>query len=129
MVNFGDKLKMLRHEKKLTQSDLAKYLNVSKANVSRYELGTRQPNFDTLVNISVFFNVSIDWLLGRSTIRSFSSINDKPRNFEENDLKILEFLYTNSHVRNMLESMPKSKEIRVKIITRIWKEINIDSFE
>ncbi len=129
MVNFGDKLRMLRLEKNLTQSGLAKHLNVSKANVSRYELGTRQPNFDTLISISVFFNVSIDWLLGRSTIRDFSSINDKPRNFEESDLKILEFLYANSYVREMLESMQKSKEIRVKIITRMWKEINIDNFE
>ncbi|WP_026073894.1 helix-turn-helix domain-containing protein [Acetivibrio cellulolyticus] len=128
MVNFGDKLKMLRLEKNLTQNGLAKHLNVSKANVSRYELGTRQPNFDTLISISAFFNVSIDWLLGRSTIRNFSSVNDKPRNFEESDLEILEFLHTNSHVHEMLESMPKSKEIRVKIITRIWKEINIDNF-
>lgn len=55
MVNFGDKLKMLRLEKNLTQNGLAKHLNVSKANVSRYELGTRQPNFDTLISISVFF--------------------------------------------------------------------------
>ena len=64
MVNFGERLKKLRKENKLTQSELAKKLHVSKSIISYYELGDRTPPADILVKLAYVFNVSTDYLLG-----------------------------------------------------------------
>ena len=125
-MNFGEKLRMLREERNLTQTDLAGYLNLTKANISRYELGTRQPNIETIYKIAEFFNVSIDWLFGRSIIRPFSSANNTPRSFNSSDLEILEYLKLTPHVYDMLNEFITAPESRVRMLTRIWKDINID---
>ena len=121
---FGEKLKMLREERKLTQDDLARKLNLSKANISRYELGSRQPSIDIIITIAEFFNVSLDWLLGRSIIKEFSTVNSTPRNFNNYDLEILEYIKSTPHVYEMFKDLAKAPELRVKILTRIWHEIN-----
>lgn len=64
MVDFGKKLKQLRTEAGLTQADLAKKLNVTKAVVSYYELQERTPSPDVLAKLAIIFHVSADYLLG-----------------------------------------------------------------
>lgn len=66
---FGDRLKALRQEKKLTQEGLGKILNKTKNNISQYETGKREPDNDTLYRIAEYFNVSTDYLLDRTDIR------------------------------------------------------------
>ncbi|MCG8498932.1 MAG: helix-turn-helix domain-containing protein [Firmicutes bacterium] len=65
-MKFGRILKQLREQKELTQEQLGKIINLSKANISKYELGRLEPNMETLNQIATFFNVSIDYLLGRT---------------------------------------------------------------
>ena len=62
-MSFGSKLRELRTAAGMTQEQLAKKINLSKANVSKYEAGIVEPNLDTLTAISVLFNVSTDYLL------------------------------------------------------------------
>lgn len=70
---FGDRLKILRDEKKLTQTDLANIINISGRVIGYYESNERFPkDQQALVCIANYFNVSLDWLLGRTDIRSFS---------------------------------------------------------
>ncbi len=64
MVNFGERLKKLRKENRLTQSELAKQLHVTKSIISYYELGDRTPSTDILIKLAYIFNVSTDYLLG-----------------------------------------------------------------
>jgi transcriptional regulator with XRE-family HTH domain len=64
MVNFGDKLRKLRTEAGMTQSDLAKRLNITKYVVSYYELQERTPSPDVLIQLADIFHVSTDYLLG-----------------------------------------------------------------
>lgn len=59
--------KFEREKKGLTQNELADLLGVSQQTISKYENGTREPDIDTLINLSRIFNVSIDYLLGLST--------------------------------------------------------------
>jgi transcriptional regulator with XRE-family HTH domain len=66
-MTFGQKLKQLRIDKSLTQSELADKLNLSKANISKYESDDIEPNLQTLTSISKLFNVSIDYLLKNSS--------------------------------------------------------------
>lgn len=60
------RLVKLRKERKLTQSDLAKALNVTQAAIGNWELGKREPDYTTLARIADFYHVTIDYLLGRS---------------------------------------------------------------
>ncbi len=62
-MDFGIKLKELRTQKNLTQLQMAKILDTSKSNISKYETGSVEPNMETLVKISRYFDVSIDYLL------------------------------------------------------------------
>lgn len=69
-MDFGQRLKMLRDEKKITQGDLAEYLGVGRPTVAGYETKGKQPSFEILKNIADFFDVSLDYLLGRTDIPS-----------------------------------------------------------
>lgn len=64
MVNFGLKLKSLRKEAGMTQSELAAQLNITKSVISYYELSERTPSPDVLIKLSAIFHVSADYLLG-----------------------------------------------------------------
>jgi transcriptional regulator with XRE-family HTH domain len=62
---FSKRLKELRLEKKLLQSQLATELNVDRTTIIKWESGQNQTDFATLIKIADFFDVSIDYLLGR----------------------------------------------------------------
>ena len=64
MVDIGNKIKELRTEQKMTQSDLAERLGVTKSSISSYENGSRLPSYDILLKIVRIFIVSTDILLG-----------------------------------------------------------------
>lgn len=63
MANFGDKLRNLRKEAGMTQSELAKRLNITKSVVSYYELQERTPSPDVLIQLANIFHVTADYLL------------------------------------------------------------------
>ena len=64
-----NRLKELRIEKGLLQADVAKVINKSDRMVGFYENGKRDMSTETLAILADFFNVSIDYLLGKSDIR------------------------------------------------------------
>ena len=78
---FLNRLKDLRIEKGLLQSDIAKIINKSERTVGFYESGERDMNTETLAILADFFNCSIDYLLGKSDIRN-------PEEFNNDDLHI-----------------------------------------
>ena len=60
------RLKELRTSRKISQVKLAMDLNLTQNSISRYENGEREADYDTLVAIADYFNVSVDYLLGRT---------------------------------------------------------------
>ena len=58
------KLKELRQKANLTQAEMAKIINISQSNYSKYELGTTQISIETLIKLATFFHVSVDYLIG-----------------------------------------------------------------
>jgi len=62
---IGYRLRELRKENNMSQSDLGKLLGVSKVSVSGYENGTRVPSIEILLAILDVFQTSADYLLGR----------------------------------------------------------------
>ena len=71
----GNKLKKLRLLRNLNQTELADILKCSQKNISSYETNRTRPDYEVLINMSKYFNVSIDYLLGLSN-NSLSSLSE-----------------------------------------------------
>lgn len=69
-----NRLKKLRIERGLLQSDIAKVINKGERTVGFYETGQRDMGTKTLAILSDFFNVTIDYLLGNSDVRNSKDI-------------------------------------------------------
>lgn len=86
---LGDRLRKLRERKGLNQKELAARLKIPNQNVSNYERGFRQPDYETLQKLADYFEVSIDYLLGRtddSAITKNKTTNDKNNDINKSDL-------------------------------------------
>ena len=80
MSDFGERLKFLRKEKKLTQTELAKLLSTTQGTVGKWENGKLEPNIEKLIELSIELGTDMDYLLGKDTLKSYRlSFND----FEE----------------------------------------------
>lgn len=66
MPDFPERLKKLRKEKDIYQKELADKLNLGRTTIGGYEQGSRSPDKETLNKIADFFDVSTDYLLGRT---------------------------------------------------------------
>ena len=64
MNKFSERLKELRLEKNLTQSELAQETGISQAGIAKWETGDRNPSVDCLIILAKFFGVTIDYLVG-----------------------------------------------------------------
>ena len=64
--NMEFRLKKLRKEKNISQLKLALDLNMNQNSISRYENMEREADYNTLIKFADYFDVSIDYLLGRS---------------------------------------------------------------
>ncbi|MFC5472163.1 helix-turn-helix domain-containing protein [Cohnella suwonensis] len=65
-MNIGSRLAFLRDQRGLTQEELASSLGISRAALSHYEKNRREPDTETLGKIADLFQVSIDYLVGRT---------------------------------------------------------------
>ena len=66
MAEFGDMLSELRHDRNLTQAELALEIYVTPGTISNYESNVHYPDVEKLKQLADFFNVTTDYLLGRS---------------------------------------------------------------
>lgn len=66
MSNFNEIFKDLRTKKSVTQLAIAEYLGVTPRTIRFYETGERKPDFDGLIKLADYFEVSLDYLVGRS---------------------------------------------------------------
>lgn len=69
MATLGERLKLLRKEKRMTQIELAEMLKQSVRAYQYYESGHHVPEFPNLVLLADFYDVSLDYLVGRSETR------------------------------------------------------------
>lgn len=77
-MKLGELLAKLRKERGILQKELANYLNVTVATISNYEKGVHAPDYETLIKLADFFDVSTDYLLQRTDYRSsISTLNER----------------------------------------------------
>ena len=66
---FNERLKLLRDEKGMTQDKTAKELDMPVRSYQRLEMDGAKTHYDTLQKIADYYNVSVDWLMGRTDKR------------------------------------------------------------
>lgn len=87
-VKFNETLKKLRREKNLSQKELGNKLGLAESTIGMYEQGKRQPDYETLLKIANFFEVTVDFLLGNPTGESIVKETGAPYNISDPDLQI-----------------------------------------
>ena len=65
---FSEKIRQLRKDRHLTQAEVAKEVGLSARGYQDLELGAK-PRYDALLHIADFYDVSVDWLMGRTDTR------------------------------------------------------------
>ena len=98
MGTFKDMLKYLRNRDKLSQSKLAEKLGVAKSTISMYEVGKREPDFETLEAIADLFNVDMNFLLGKD-----GSENDDHYYLNDETRQIAQEAFENPELRTLFK--------------------------
>src|SRR5262249_27882270 len=62
-MNLGERLKVLRHSRRISQIEVAQYIGITRSAYSHYESNNRQPVYETIIKLAAYFNVSVDFLL------------------------------------------------------------------
>ena len=70
MSSFSDMLTYLRKRENLSQQELAEKTGLTRSAIGMYETGKREPDFETLEKIADFFNVNMDYLIGKSDFKN-----------------------------------------------------------
>lgn len=65
MLQIGNKLREFRKSENLTQQQVAEQLKISRVNYTRYETNKVRPDYETLLAIADFYNITLDELFGR----------------------------------------------------------------
>lgn len=79
------RIKELRKEKKMSQTGLGMVFNISQAVISKYELGQSEPDIQLIIKMADYFNVSVDYLVGKSD-KKFNILTD---DLKDDELEIL----------------------------------------
>lgn len=135
MASFGDRLKELRKKSNLTQQELASKFYLNKSSISRYENGTQLPEHELLEKIADYFDVSIDYLLGRTNFIKPSELQttisnketeqgDKRNEAEMLAKKFLNMLIDAGKIKTK-EDLTTDKAL--VILSEIFKELEEDT--
>lgn len=112
-MSFGERLRALRLEKKLTLRELAKELDISFSALGKYERNEHQPDFDTLEKLADYFDVSIDYLLGRTEKQNLT--------IEEQDETDFQAFINNPTLQKWYKELPKSREEDLEKLRKMWE--------
>lgn len=111
MAKFGELLSELRKDRNMTQRDLAQVLYVTTGTISNYENGAHFPDVEKLIDISEFFGVTTDYLLGRTSYSYSLDVLNKQ-------------LANGMSVGELVDMVANMNEERLKALTVIIKDMN-----
>jgi len=115
-----ERLKKLREEKSITQRELARLLQISPSTIAMYETEQRVPPVEILERIADFFNVSVDYLLGRTEIRNFC-VTDNPFKTYQDDIHSISYEKLINQVRNFFMSSKISEKEKEKFFRDVFE--------
>lgn len=109
-MEIGSRIKKLRNSVGVSQEELAKEIKVSRGNVGDWERGKAKPGADALISLSMFFNVSVDWLL---TGKEFSASLDT-RKYVQHDNSPLELTPSDIDIITKIKSLSEKDRGKVE---------------
>lgn len=121
MDNFSNKLKKLRKEKDVKQKDVANVLNISASAYGFYEQGKRTPTSDMFSKLADYFDVSVDYLLGKTD--NPKTIKNKEEPKEKDIEKIIDELMSQQGL--MLCGEPMSEQDMILLRNSIRSTIEM----
>lgn len=118
-MSFGARLKGLRLEKNMQQSELGRLLNITNVAVSHYENDNRKPTPEIISKVSDIFNVSTDYLLGNTTSkRKYYDLTEKDEKDIEKVLeKLVEELDNGLYSKDMEEYDEDSRDLLINALS------------
>ena len=118
-MSFPEKIRTLRKLNKLSQEKLAEIMNVSRQAIAKWELGKSYPDIDKLIEISNYFNISIDSLLKEKNNNCNLKKNITKIGEYKMDKKIAEFLcrakretYASGNAKECIPCRPNSHDLK-----------------
>lgn len=103
-------LKKLRKNKKISQQKLAEIILVTQQSINKYENHDVEPSIDTLIKIADYFEVSVDYLIGRTDIKEMASTINM-NNLNPSEIKIInKFRKLKNNQKESIENLMDSYE-------------------
>lgn len=113
-----NRLKEIRQEKNLSQTDIAKALGVTRQAISLYEKGDREPKLETWQKLADFFHVPTEYLMGITNDRVTLTVNDLNPT-EEDAYKRITAMLSEDYPKG---SISKNKIGRLLADEGLWEE-------
>lgn len=129
MATFKERIKELRKSRHLSQRELADALHLSSSSVAMYETGKRQPDFESLERIADYFNVDMDYLLGRKdTTHKIVEVRpdgQPPEYYEDETVQIVtDRLRTNPEYNALFKAASNLKPEDVEFVTKFIEKMS-----
>ncbi len=126
MGDFKTVFKNLRLAKGMSQVELAEALGITRSRLSMYELGQREPDFETLELIADYFNVDIDYLMGRT---EKTTMIPQSYYLNEETAKIAQEVFDDPDLRILFDASRNARPEDIRLaadLLRRMKETNPD---
>ncbi|AUS87767.1 helix-turn-helix transcriptional regulator [Lysinibacillus capsici] len=127
-MKYGEILKRLRTEKGLSQKELTDLLTINRSTYARYETSSTQPDFETLSKLADFYDVSVDYLLGRTenknALHTQAGITDEAYyNLSAYQKEVIDFFLTRENLffKNQPENILDALE-QFEVYYEVWKK-------
>ena len=119
MPEFKDMLKYFRMKENLSQSELAAKLGISASAVSMYEVGKREPDFETEEKIADFFQTDLNTLRGRA-----NEAEQQPSYYLDKDSSdAAQFLLSNPEYKVLFDASRKVKPEDINLVAEMIKRM------
>ncbi|ABE99510.1 TPA: helix-turn-helix transcriptional regulator [Clostridioides difficile] len=118
-----NRIKELREEKGISLDKLSEDLHINKSTLSRIENGLREPKKSTIEEYANYFDVSTDYLLGRTDVRNSLFINKNEKDYDAENFKtekeLIENMYLDEDMKEVFnifsELSPDAREKALKV--------------